>query len=217
MTLGDLKTAVRTNLGGREDLDSLLATYINWGLYDAWKLYMWPWYMATYEFSTVANQADYTKPNGIIIDLRRKSGVLYGVKLVRLPVRYYDRLVPDPSKYTPWKPTHYIEFGNTISLWRVPDGAYDLVLRYQKEPATLVNDADATEASQLDPIVVSFATHHGFAALNEPTLMAVWYRRAKSQADDLWLKVSRFPDAVTHREANWPTGEYWANPFVRRI
>jgi len=218
MTLAELKAAVKVNLGGRSDLDSLLPTYINWALYDVWKGYTWPQWMSTHSFTTTADTAEYDKPDGLIVDVVRRSSdssTAWGTKLVRLPPRYFDRILPSPNLFSSGKPTHYVEWGSKITLWRTPDDEYSIIVRYQKEPTTLSNDSDSTEFSIFDPIVVTFATHHAFAAINEPNLMAIWYRRGKGMMDDLWKKIGYVPDMVTHRGANWPYTQYWADPFYK--
>lgn len=84
-------------------------------------------------------------------------------KLTRSHVRVFDKIVP-----TSGQPTRYARFGSTVEFDPVPDGAYNLRVRYRIRPNEL---GSGTTFNNLgteweEPIIV-IATYKGWIALKQ--------------------------------------------------
>ena len=174
MTLTEMETEIRANLGGRTDLDSRLVTFINWsqtaiarrGNFKELRNYVYGTY-------TVADQEYITLPSGTknLLAIVLLDGV-ESRKLTYVPIREFYRYIPKPDEYTTRKPTHYTLFSTTVRLYPVPDDAYELYFYRDKWPTALSGASDTSDIMSLDEVLVAYATSRAYRSLKmmEPSL-----------------------------------------------
>lgn len=142
-------------------------------------------------------------------------------KLIWLPPRDLDQVLPYAETLSENKPTHYttgIGSGN-FELIPIPGDAYDLYIRYSQWPATLSLDADVTPYTNLDTVTVFLAKDIANAYLSG-SYFDFNERAAGYLSGEMKHELTE-PDhmriAQPFRSEQAPvTGEYWKYPFIRR-
>lgn len=176
--------------------------------------------------STVADQKDYTFPSNVraVFSLRLENGI-DSVKLEPLMPWEFDRLSPNPSaESTTGRPSLYIPYGNTntFELYRIPDQAYTLRIRYSYWPTTLSSSGQTSDFTYMDDVLVAKACEYGFSWLQELRDAREWRDRAnRALAEALEAERDNYPDWEPvgrgfDSQGSEPLGEYYNNPFVIR-
>jgi len=175
---------------------------------------------------TVANQANYHVENDFLLT-RPKD--IYSIrymdednsrKLTYVPSRDVDVVLPYTDILGTDRPSFYTRRGMYIELIPIPNANANLYIQHSQWPATLSNETDECPLVNIDPAIVALATDIAFSILDGHS--GDWFQRAKqllgivvSDDDakpDVW-KVAK-PFSAEQRSIE---GEYWNNPFIRRV
>lgn len=140
-------------------------------------------------------------------------------KLIYLPVRFWDRLIPEPEWYATGKPEFYTYYVNKAEMWRIPNDAYKYELRYSAYPADFTAASDvASELLTKDDAIIALATSWLFQSLGEAERAKMWYYRGEAVLKTLrQSEVKRADLTVTGGPHRPSWGEYWKDPFVRSV
>lgn len=173
--------------------------------------------------STTADQKDYAMPSDIkaLYSLRLENG-LSSIKLTVAMPWEFDRLVPKPNELTTGQPDWYVPYKstNTFELFRIPDAAYTMRMRLSYWPAAMSSDAQTSDYSNMDDVLIAYATSFMYRWLQEYADAETW----KAHADGLFEDASKaerdsLPDWAT-RPRGFSTappasiGEYYNDPFI---
>lgn len=175
--------------------------------------------------NTTADQKDYAMPEDIkaLYSLRLEDGLSSRKLKVIMPWEF-DELVPKPDEATTGRPDWYIPYKttNTFELFKIPDTAYTMRLRYSHWPAALASDSQTSDFTNMDDVLIEYGTHLGFKWLQELNDAASWKKQAReSFAEAALCERKAFPDWVPvargfSTKPRPPIGEYWNDPFIER-
>jgi len=141
-------------------------------------------------------------------------------KLGYKPPREWDEVVPYPEGLGSSTPTVYTRRGGKIELYPIPSDVYPLYVFYSQWPAELVDDNDEPEFEDLDDVIIALGMDIATASLegysSDWTTRAVEYlsgsvKEDRSRPDREWVARPFNPSGV-----GW-MGEYWKDPFVKRV
>ncbi len=166
LTKAEIKTELRGNLSNRTDLDSRLDIMIDLAqtriarVHDFNELHI----LRTSDVLTLGDKF-FTLPTDDEIrqmySVRIISGDGRSRKLIKVLARSWDKKIPEPEFYATGYPSHYTMWERTkIEVWRVPDVAYTMHLRYSKWPTriSILSDSTALDFDRMDDIVIQLAT-----------------------------------------------------------
>jgi hypothetical protein len=161
-------TEITARLGNRADLAGRVDRWLNYAYFELllnpnFDFYELDKKNETLNTTSGVNALDVVTPIPdlwAILDIRDNTNNL---KLRRSHVRVFDKIQP-----TPGQPVRYARFGKTIEFDPVPDGTYNLRIRYRTRPNEL---ASGTTFSGLgteweEPLIV-MATYKGWMALKQ--------------------------------------------------
>lgn len=142
-------------------------------------------------------------------------------KLRYFDTQRLDERVPYPEGYAEGKPEIYTQQGDYLEFIPVPDAAYPLYIRYAQWPVVLTADTDTCSYSKIDSSIIALARDLFLALRGGLPLDTVSKARAYLDiaVDDDRSRPDSLPVAqgFTTR-AGWNyKGEYWNNPWVRRV
>ena len=229
LTLDEIKTEMRSSMGGRTDLNSRLTVVINLAQMRIARKHRWEELEALFTnttgfTSTPASDKYLTLPSNVrdiysvrLIDSSNSR------KLIRVPNRSWDRKIPEPEYYSTGRPTLYTLRRNIMEFWKVPDAAYNLEAFGVTWP-TAFTDASPTLKSDLDQkddMIITLAMSWIFMTL-----------RNKDEATKWWgIYANMMKDAVGEEiekpDLDFPVGgkigagalgsEYYKDPFMRSV
>lgn len=226
LTLTELKAEIVANLGNRTDLNDRLTRFLNLAqqrlatIKDFQEMQQ-----TTSSAFTITSNASTDKIISFtslreIHSFRVIDGSQSG-KLKQVSTRQWDKVIPEPEYYARGVPTHYTIWQRSAELWKVPDQAYDYVVRWTKWPTAFSDSSLSATSDYLakDLLLISLATAYAFDSLNKTTEADRKYR----QVGQLFMEAIH-TDAVEpdlefapSKEifgANVGTAEYWRNPFL---
>ncbi len=230
LTLDQLKAEVRSALGGRTDQDSRLTTALNIAQTVIAREHLWSELFASQSTTlTITGNAQTDKVFALPSDLRDiltvriqdSSNSSRARKLVPIQYNKFDESIPEPERYTTGIPSVYTRFNTNIELWRVPDKAYTLHLRYLKWPAAF-SDSNGSAKSTLenkDDLIIYYTNAYLFKSLGKQDMADKWmaeYERALRKAKH---EDTDQPDSALRpmRENKLGPTDYWLDPFVRSV
>lgn len=229
LTRAQLRSAVLDNLGRSANLtlrsgtalSSRVDTWLNWAQVYVARQHDFLFKTAT--TSTVADQDCYTFPpeHNAIYTIRLEDG-LQSVKLTLVMPWDFDRVVAKGDELPAGRPYYYIPFKESghFDLFPVPDAVYSMRIRYSYSPTVLSSDSQTSDFTDLDDVLVYYATSEGFKWLQELKDAAFWSARCREALEDAIANVSEtFPDwqPISRGFSTFPqelTGEYYNNPFI---
>lgn len=139
-------------------------------------------------------------------------------KLTYVPYRELDKVVPYPDMVGEGRPYWYTRQGNYIELFRIPDAAYDLYIRYSQWPDVLDSDSDETPYLYLDEVIVFLAKDIANAYVSNQyvdfTERASYY--LKLAVRDHITQPDHDLVARPFSTTGPVLGEFWNDPFIRR-
>jgi hypothetical protein len=111
--------------------------------------------------------------------------------LTRWHYKTMDRKFPDPTTYTTGRPGIYTRWGNNMIVFRIPDDAYDMYIRYSQWPTDLTTDAQTSDFENKDELLIAAGCLETYLALEEVTDAAAWLTRfdalmETARVDDLY-------------------------------
>lgn len=228
LVLADLKTEIRSALGGRTDTESRLTQVINLcqdriariGRWD--ELYNTVDETMTYT-GTPATDKVYALPSNIrdvlsirIIDPNNSTRAR---KLRKFTFKRFDKMIPEPERYTTGIPSIYMKYKKNIEFWRVPDQAYRIIIREILWPSPL-SDASPTAVSDLekkDDMIIALAVSYFFNSLGKEERSQYWWRIFQRMLKEAIIEQDDEPDLDIEqpREVRIGAADYWKDPFVR--
>lgn len=137
-------------------------------------------------------------------------------RLERWSAQKFDLRFPEPTNYAEGRPTLYVRWGSDIQLFRIPDAAYTLSIRYSKWPTPFSSATQTTDYDNKDELVLIAGVVETYMALEEYSDAAAWISRFTGLLRDARLAegdVDWEPDgepfkAITRLEAGRP----WLDP-----
>ena len=138
--------------------------------------------------------------------------------LVRKPPRWFDKNIPLITNYADMRPHVYIRWGNDIEVFKRPDDAYTLYIRYPQWAADLTAGSGSTTFEYKDQLLISSAVLEGYLHFEEYDDVAVWLARflgllqdaVRAEGDVDWE-----PQAQEFRGvAGYVSGEPWIDPYA---
>jgi len=139
-------------------------------------------------------------------------------KLIYVSPRELDTKIPYPEQFGTGRPKWYTVFGLYIELFRIPDAAYDLYIRYSQWPDVMTDDTDECVLTHVDESIIMLAKDVANSYLNGE------YLNIASKAMEyvkMGVKEERTrPDQDLYAKpycagGSLPLGEWWTNPFAR--
>lgn len=139
-------------------------------------------------------------------------------KLIYVPARRLDEVIPYTESLGTGKPNWYTRRGDEIELIRVPDADKSVYVFYSQWPEVLSDDTDEPVYSDLDDVIVALATDITGGILENA--ISDWTAKARellgiSIREDL-TRPDRTLIARPFRPQQPVLGEYWKNPFVMK-
>ena len=217
LTVAEMQTEIRGNMGGRTDLNARHLTWINFVQDMIARQYDFPEMDETAESTLTASQATITiatRPRAVysfrIINASQSARLTY------IPNAQWDTLIPYPEDFSEAQPTHYTYWDNKFEFWRVPDAAYEYKMRWRKYPTVLTATTEKSDYDRKDDIIVCFATSWGFKSIGDTERMNYWGNHAWNQLKGAIKSESRKPDKhiVPISEIKELVGQPWLDPFT---
>lgn len=143
-------------------------------------------------------------------------------KLIYVPARDFDRVVPRAATYTENLPEWYVDYGSSFELFPIPNTTYNVPMRISQYPIDFADDDAVCALLRKDALITAIATTFGFWTLREIEDASYWggelvpalYEASLTgdhSAED-WVPIARgfggAPATVT--------GQWWTNPFTGR-
>lgn len=171
----------------------------------------------TYPFVSGSNNLGLTRPKDIasirLIDsensriLRRRSP------------RWFDQQIPRPENYVAQRPEMYIRWGNEIELFRIPDTAYNLSIRYPQWAPDLTSASQTSVFERKDQLLITVGVLEGYLHFQEYEDAKIWYQRFLGQLTDAVHAegdVDWEPQASEFMPSpgGYRSGEPWLDPYA---
>jgi hypothetical protein len=80
------------------------------------------------------------------------------VKLVYVPAREFDRVIPYPEIYTEGKPRWYVDYRENYDLYRIPDDTYPIRIRCSLYPTEFSSASQTSDLLHKDQVIIAAAT-----------------------------------------------------------
>ncbi len=174
--------------------------------------------------ATVANDASVAWPTRMkdLYSMVVRDGAR-SQKLIYVIAREFDTKVPRPLTYSTGLPSHYVDYGTTFELFKVPDAIYSLIIRCSQYPIDFASDAAESALLRKDALIIAVATVFSFWSLRELEDASYWARElvaplyeasltSDHSAED-WTPIAR---GFSTRPGATIQGEWWKNPFTGR-
>lgn len=218
LTRSELENLVRQNIGGRTDRNNELVSFLNLAQDQMTRSHDFSELEVLSQASTVASQKTLDLPDKplSVISLRLIRGSSLSKKLIFIPPRRWDKIIPEPEWHVTGEPSYYTVFRDVIEMYRIPNAVYTLRLRWIKRPTPFSTTTDiASDFERKDDIIVSFATSWAFRSLGEHEKADKWWRGAVYSLKSALKQDWPGPDFEISGEGVPATvGEYWKDPFV---
>lgn len=219
---GDLRPQIERNFGNRMDTGSQASILFYFNAAQKILANVYPWRELEKKVCPTLeiNISDYA------IELERFHSFYSvflltstsGIPLLRYSPLKWDKeiapLIPTSSKS---KPSVYTYWGNTLSLFRKPDAAYTLIIRFYQWPLPITNDSTVLQIQNVDEVLVSLTTGLCWYSIEEAQIGSVWIRQAVDflkiyAREDISLKGL---DTLGKLDKTQVSTDYWLNPFIK--
>lgn len=98
--------------------------------------------------------------------------------------RRFDDQFPRPENYPIDIPSLYTRQGDNLELFRIPDAAYTLKIRYSKWPTVFSSGSQVSDFSNKDELLVTGGVLETYLALEEYADAAIWLSKFVGQLKD---------------------------------
>lgn len=138
-------------------------------------------------------------------------------KLERWSYRKFDEKYPRPENFATQRPTIYTRWGSNVILFRIPDAAYTLHIRYHQWPSDMSLGSGTSDFSDKDELLIAAGALETFLALEEIADAAIWLKRfeglmEKARVDDTY-EPDWSPEAEPMSGSKEPeSGSPWSDP-----
>ena len=227
MTGADFVEEVRANIKRTSTgvSDARVLRWVNWG-----KDYLAD--LHTYEEMRVKDTTKSTTADDNSVTWTTRMKDLYSMtvqdgarsqKLTYVKAREFDTKVPRPLVYSTGLPSHYVDYGSSFELFKIPDAVYSLVIRCSQFPADIASGTSPTLLRK-DALITAIATTFGFWSLREIEDAAYWGQQmvpplyeaslTSDHSGEDWVPIAR--GFSTGAQAS-VIGKWWENPFTGRV
>lgn len=137
-------------------------------------------------------------------------------KLKRLRYQVMDRQFPRPENFTTDRPSFYARYGDFIEMFKIPNDAYTLWIRYSKWATELTTDSQTPDFLEKDQLLIAAGVLEAYLGLEEYADAKLWFERlsglmldaTRGDTDTDW---SPTPDAMT--SMGTVSGTPWLDPY----
>ena len=129
----------------------------------------------TYPLSTGTNNLGLVRPKDIF-SITLVDGA-NSRRLKRQSPEWLDSRFPDPTTYTTDRPSIYVRYGDQIDLFRIPNDAYTLKIRYPQWPTPFSSASQVSDFTNKDELLIAAGVMETYLALEEYQDVAVWFPR----------------------------------------
>jgi len=224
-TYGDLKPQIQRNIGNRLDSDSgsSILFFFNSAQRLAATLHNW-WELEKKVCPVLAKDiADYN------IELERFNKFYSTVLITSTkgypldfisPLKWDQEIIPYIPTATSGRPTIYTKWGNVISLFRKPDDAYSLVIRFHQWPLPVTDDTTVIQFKELDEVLILLTTGLFFFSIEEIEVGTRWFGLASKLLTSYNISKELLPNLTALQGfikgdiSKNLSGDYWLNPFI---
>jgi len=222
LTKSELISEISAFFGDRSDIiDSRIIRWLNLAQMRIGRLRDWQELevLSNAASGTTADDKFVVAPTNIrkIYSLRLIDGT-HSRKLIRKPLRHFDTTIPYPERYATGRPEFYIYWGGRFELYKIPDAAYDLKLRYIKWPTDFATSTDVvSDLSQKDDAIIMLTVSWGMLSLRNNQDANYYWSIYRSMINEAAGEEVEGPDVDRTPDTNRPTtgaGEYYKNPFI---
>lgn len=137
--------------------------------------------------------------------------------LTRWSQRKFDRMIPYPTNYAEARPQIYVRWGSDLELFRIPDDAYTLHIRYPQWATDLSTGSQTSDFENKDQLLITGGILETYLALEEYEDAEVWYARFLGQLKDAVVAegdVDWEPQAEGFSAmVGYDSGAPWLDPY----
>lgn len=133
--------------------------------------------------------------------------------------RRFDKTFPRPENFATDRPSIYTRWGNNLILFKIPNAAYSLHIKYGQYANNMDSDGQYHDFGEdKDQLVLTAGVLETYLALEEYTDAKLWYElfmgrlidAVKGEGDDDWE-----PEAQGFREGpGYQSGTPWSDPYA---
>ena len=137
--------------------------------------------------------------------------------LTRWSQRKFDKWYPRPANYATSRPRIYVRWGSDLELFRIPNDAYTLYIRYSQWPTDFSTGAQTSDYTNKDQLLTTMGVFETYLALEEYTDAEIWFAKARGMIMDAVRAegdVDWEPEAEPHMaRPGYESGEPWKDPY----
>lgn len=197
MTRAEMLAEVRTHIDREtgEFSDASVNTRLEWAQQEVAARHTFKEMVTADTFATVDGTKSYAHPTSTkeILSLVVRDGTA-SRKLIAVPYREFDRVVPYPEARVEGKPQWYVNYAGYLELYPIPDDAYTVDRRYSFFPTAFSEDASESDLTNKDQLIIAIATRMSFVALRELEDASAWARGEEAR---LWADALQRDKADT--------------------
>lgn len=209
-------------------LQSRVRTYLNWAQKRIARIYSFPELNVNKESgcATVTSLKRYPMESGTAnLGLTRVKDV-HSIRLIdgensrtliRWSQRKFDKWYPRPENYATARPNIYIRWGNSLELFRIPNDAYTLNIRYSQWPQDFSTGSQVSDYLNKDQLITMMGIFETYLALEEYTDAGVYKARVSGLLKDAIgteADIDWEPEAEPHMaRPGYSSGQPWIDPF----
>jgi hypothetical protein len=210
-------------------LQNRVVTYLNWGQRRIANHYSFYELQQTSETpTTVADVKTYPLESGTNNLGLSRVATVNSVRLIDSEnsrkldfwhYRRFDKTYPRPENFVSARPSIYTRWGNNLILFKIPNAAYSLHIRYGQYANNLDSDGQRHDFGEdKDQLILTAGVLETYLALEEYTDAKIWYElflgrltdAVKAEGDDDWE-----PEAQEFRSGSgYTSGEPWIDPYI---
>lgn len=167
-----------------------------------------------YPLTAGTNTLGLTRPKDIS-SIRLIDGA-YSMKITRWSTRRFDTKYPRPANYSTGRPSIYIRDGDNIELFKVPNAAYTLYIRYPQWATDFTSGAQVSDFKDKDQLITTAGVFETYFALEEYTDAKIWYARFLGQLTDAVRATGDIdwePQSAPSGDEGYESGSVYDDPF----
>ena len=139
-------------------------------------------------------------------------------KLRRWNDRKFDTRFPRPENYSTGRPSIYMQHATNLEMFRIPDAAYSLYIRYPQWPIDLALSSSSTAYEHKDQLLITAAILEGYLHFEEYNDVTVWTQlfigrlsdAIKAEGDLDWEPQA---EEFSSGRGGYSSGEPWLDPY----
>lgn len=173
--------------------------------------------VARYPLVTGTNNLGLVRPKDI--HSIRLIDAINSRALTRRMPRWFDKKFPLITNYADGRPHVYIRYGNSVEMFRRPNSAYTLHIRYPQWALNLVSGDAGSQFEDKDQLLITGAILEGYLHFEEYTDAAIWLQKflglmidaVRAQGDIDWEPQA---EAMSYEPGGYTSGEPWLDPYA---